>query len=62
MLKPDVEMIHSETGHIYFQGKVYDITRMTHGWTVTRPMQFAQLCTAPSVEEICDWLIAQQIA
>lgn len=62
MLKPDVEMVHSETGHIYFQGKIYDITRMADGWKVTRPTQFDSLCIAPSVEDVCAWLMTQQMA
>lgn len=60
MPKPDVEMIHSKTGHIYFQGKIYDITRMANGWIVTRPMQFESLCIAPTIEDACAWLMTQQ--
>ena len=62
MYKPDVEMVHDETGHIYYGGKIYDITRMVNGWVITRPCQFDHLYTGESVEDCCAWLTAQQMA
>jgi hypothetical protein len=56
MVKPDWEMVHEETGHIYHGGKVYDVTRMTTGWVLTRPCQLDVLYTGVSVEECCDWV------
>lgn len=59
MLKPDVEMVHSESGHVYYGGKIYDLTRMADGWTLTRPTQPEKLCIAPSVDDVCAWLQVQ---
>lgn len=61
-MKPDVEMVHDETGHIYYGGKVYDVTRMAHGWVLSRPYQFEQLYTGETVDDCCTWLIVQQTA
>lgn len=62
MVSPDVEMVHDETGHIYFMGRVYDVTRMSHGWVLTRANGSANLehiYVGASVEECCTWLVAQ---
>ena len=61
MPKPDVEMVHGETGHIYYQGKVYDVTRMADGWVLTRPTEFTPIYTGGSVEDCCTWLMAQLV-
>lgn len=61
MPKPDVGMVHSETGHIYYGGKVYDVTRMADGWVLSRPGQFDHVYTGESVDDCCTWLMAQLV-
>lgn len=58
--KPDVEMFHEESGRIFFGGRIYDVVRMADGWLLTFALQFDKLYVAPSVEDICAWLMAQQ--
>jgi len=61
MPKPDVEMLHSETGRVYYNGRIYDVTRMATGWVVCRPCNLDQMYTGHSVEDCCAWLTAQHI-
>jgi hypothetical protein len=54
-------MVHDETGHIYYGGKIYDVTRMASGWVLTRPCNTEPVCSgAKSVEDCIAWLTAQQ--
>lgn len=62
MVKPDVEMVHDETGHIYYGGKVYDVVRMASGWVLSRPCQTEVIYTGNSIENCCAWLTQQQTA
>lgn len=60
MPKPDVELVHAETGHIYYNGKVYDVTRMANGWVLTRPFDTVIIHTGQSIDDSCAWLICQR--
>ncbi len=61
MVSPDVQMIHAETGKIFFNGKIYDVTRMAAGWVLSRPNHFEPLYTGESVDECCTWLMAMKV-
>jgi hypothetical protein len=60
MPRPDVQMFHAESGKIYYNGRLYDIVKMATGWVLTYQSSFDQLCEAPSVDEICCWLMAMK--
>lgn len=62
MLKPDVEMVHDETGHVYYGGKIWDVTRMASGWVLSRPCNTEHVYTGQSVDDCCAWIAAQQTA
>jgi hypothetical protein len=59
MPKPDVEMVHDETGHIYYGGKIWDITRMASGWVLSRPCNTEHMYTGKSVDDCLAWLQVQ---
>ena len=62
MPKPDLEMIHEETGKFYYNGRIFDITRMVDGWTLSRQCFTDRLYTGQSIDDCSAWLMAQQLA
>lgn len=53
---PDVELTHAEAGHVYYQGKVYDLRLMATGWQLSRE---SPIYEGETIEDCSAWLMAQ---
>lgn len=61
MVKPDIEIVHSEYARIYYGGRIYDANRMASGWRLTRQCAFEELAVQDTLEDLVAWVATQLV-